>query len=144
MIALGEDPSIVNAVWVGSLLHDIGRGRHLHKESHGEAGYRFLMENVDWLYEILSPFGFDIETVEKILLAVRDHDKGLVTNDKIIGSIWDSDRLSLYRFKGREVKTELLSTETAKLLKDYAKQYIAETAVEKGDKDLWKEQGLMM
>lgn len=43
----------------------------------------------------------------------------------LIGGVWDADRLSLYRFKWREIDLNRLSTEAAKELLEYSKRYIA-------------------
>ena len=64
---------------------------------------------------------YDID-IEKVLYAIAHHYLGKVSKDKLIGSIWDADRLSLYRFKGREVDINRLSTEAAKELLEYFKK----------------------
>ena len=106
-------------ITLGCLLHDIGRGNEKKGQKHGEAG-------VEISKEILKQYfiGYNID-VEKVLYAISHHDLGQVSKDKLIGGIWDADRLSLYRFKGREIDLNRLSTEAAKELLEYSKRYIA-------------------
>lgn len=104
---------------LGCLLHDIGRGNEKNGQRHGEAGVKISREILEQSF-----LGYDID-IEKVLYAIAQHDLGKVSKDKLIGSIWDADRLSLYRFKGREVDINRLSTEAAKELLEYSKKYIA-------------------
>ena len=103
---------------LGCLLHDIGRGYEINNQTHGGAGESISREILNMYYNSEC---FDFE---KIIYAVKNHDKGLVTPDITIGSIWDADRLSLYRFKNRVINEKLLSTERAKDILDFAKEYI--------------------
>lgn len=113
---VGELKSIV----LGCLLHDIGRGREISGQTHGDAG-EAIAKGV--LKEYFIKHNIDID---KIAYAVKNHDKGKTTTDRTIGSIWDADRLSLYRFNGRDIRKDLLSTDSAQYLLDYAKRYIRE------------------
>ena len=104
---------------LGCLLHDIGRGKEEKGQRHGEAGVIISREILEQSFS-----GYDID-IEKVLYAIAHHDLGQVSKDKLIGAIWDADRLSLYRFKGREIDFNRLSTESAKELLEYSKRYIA-------------------
>lgn len=103
---------------LGCLLHDIGRGNEEKGQRHGEAGVKISREILEQSFS-----GYDID-IEKVLYAISHHDLGKVSKDKLIGGIWDADRLSLYRFKGREIDLNRLSTEAARELLDYSKRYI--------------------
>ena len=117
-IAINECDNEIHNIILGCLLHDIGRGHELIGQTHGDAGGA-IAKNI--LEEYFKRYDVDID---KLVYAIKNHDKGQVTTDRMIGSVWDADRLSLYRFKGREINMELLSTEAAKELLDYAKRYI--------------------
>ena len=117
-IAKNECDDEIHNIILGYLLHDIGRGHENVGQTHGDAGGS-IAKNI--LEEYFKKYDLDID---KLVYAIKNHDKGRVTSDRMIGSVWDADRLSLYRFKGREINMELLSTETAKELLDYAKVYI--------------------
>lgn len=106
-------------ITLGCLLHDIGRGNEEKGQRHGEAGVKISREILEQSF-----LGYDID-IEKVLYAISHHDLGQVSKDKLIGGIWDADRLSLYRFKGREIDLNRLSTEAAKELLEYSKRYIA-------------------
>lgn len=108
----------VHNIILGCLLHDIGRGHEGKGQTHGDAG-GLVAKNI--LEEYFKQYDIDIE---KVVYAIENHDKGKVTKDKMVGSIWDADRLSLYRFENREINLELLSTDAAKSLLEYARNYI--------------------
>lgn len=115
-IGINECDNDTHNVILGCLLHDIGRGHEIRGQTHGDAGEPIAKE-------ILQEY-FKKYDIEKLIYAIKEHDKGKVTKDRVIGSVWDANRLSLYRFQGREIYMDLLSTETAKELLDYAKKYI--------------------
>lgn len=117
-IAIKECDDEIHNIILGCLLHDIGRGHETIGQTHGDVGGP-IAKNI--LEEYFKKYDVDID---KLVYAIKNHDKGRVTTDRMIGSIWDADRLSLYRFKGREINMDLLSTEAAKELLDYAKSYI--------------------
>lgn len=106
-------------ITLGCLLHDIGRGHELQGQRHGEAGRPISRAILEASFS-----GYDVD-IDKVVYAIEHHDLGKVTKDKLIGGIWDADRLSLYRFKGRVIDLNRLSTESAKELLDYSKRYIA-------------------
>lgn len=115
----GNTDTDLLGITLGCLLHDIGRGNEKKGQRHGEAGVKISREILEQSFS-----GYDID-IEKVLYAISHHDLGQVSKDKLIGGIWDADRLSLYRFKGREIDLNLLSTEAAKELLEYSKRYIA-------------------
>lgn len=115
----GDTDTDLLGIALGCLLHDIGRGNEKKGQKHGEAGVKISRKILEQSFS-----SYDID-IEKVLYAISHHDLGQVSNDKLIGSIWDADRLSLYRFKGREIDLNLLSTEAAKELLEYCKRYIA-------------------
>ena len=117
-IALNECEEEVYDVILGCLLHDIGRGSEIQGKTHGDAGGVIAKKILERYFK-----KYDID-MDKLIYAIQNHDKGKITTDKLIGSIWDADRLSLYRFPNREINMNLLSTEAAKELLDYAKRYI--------------------
>lgn len=123
MIAAGENPDLIFPVVLGCYLHDVGRGKEEPGERHGDAGYRFLKEQEDTVMSYFKRFGLTHELYNEIIMAIKDHDKGLVTSDVLTGSIWDADRLSLYRFKDKHIKIELLSTDSARRLLHYADSF---------------------
>jgi putative nucleotidyltransferase with HDIG domain len=115
----GDTDTDLLGITLGCLLHDIGRGNEEKGQRHGEAGVKISREILEQSFS-----GYDID-IEKVLYAISHHDLGQVSKDKLIGGIWDADRLSLYRFKGREIDLNRLSTEAAKELLEYSKRYIA-------------------
>lgn len=124
MIACGEDVSLIIPATIGCFLHDIGRGREVNNQSHGEAGYNYCVKLKDELLTHFKKYGLSQELFDTILEAIRNHDKGKISNNVLIGIIWDADRLSLLRFNNLTIDKNLLSTQTAKKLIDYAQQYI--------------------
>lgn len=115
----GDTDTDLLGITLGCLLHDIGRENEEKGQRHGEAGVKISKEILEQSFS-----GYDID-IEKVLYAISHHDLGQVSKDKLIGGIWDADRLSLYRFKGREIDLNRLSTEAAKELLEYSKRYIA-------------------
>ena len=115
----GDTDTDLLGITLGCLLHDIGRGNEEKGQRHVEAGVKISREILGQSFS-----GYDID-IEKVLYAISHHDLGQVSKDKLIGGIWDADRLSLYRFKGREIDLSRLSTEAAKELLEYSKRYIA-------------------
>ncbi|MBO5341195.1 MAG: HD domain-containing protein [Lachnospiraceae bacterium] len=120
MIAAGENIDVIDPVVIGCYLHDIGRGREKKGQSHGEAGYQYCLSHKEEIFMYLKKYDISETVFEEIIEAVRIHDKGKITNHLISGCIWDADRLSLVRFNNKIVNPDLLSTNTAKKLIDYA------------------------
>jgi uncharacterized protein len=54
---------------------------------------------------------------DEICLAIWLHTDGLVTDDPLMGTLWDADRLTLGRF-GHRIDGELISTEPGHKLSD--------------------------
>jgi len=119
-VGLNECDNDIHNVILGCLLHDIGRGHEYIGKTHGDVGGPIAKEILEEYFK-----KYDVD-IEKLVYAIQNHDKGKITKDRMIGSIWDADRLSLYRFKDRKINMELLSTDVAKELLDYAKSYIEE------------------
>lgn len=117
-VGLEECNNDIHNVILGCLLHDIGRGHEVNGQTHGDAGGPIAQKTLEEYFK-----QYDVD-IEKIVYAIQKHDRGKVTTDRMIGSIWDADRLSLYRFNDREINRDLLSTDAAKYLLEYAKKYI--------------------
>lgn len=117
-IAFKECPDSIEDVILGCYLHDLGRHYEVGNETHGDAGEalakKILIEN--GLHKSIN--------IETIIYAIKNHDKGHVSDDPIVGSIWDADRLTLYRFPDKVICLEKLSTKTAISLCNYAKEFI--------------------
>lgn len=56
-----------------------------------------------------------VAQLELLCAALRDHDRGRVSDDPTIGACWDADRLDLVRL-GIQPRAELLSTDAAKAM----------------------------
>jgi len=106
-IAKKECPENYYDVVVGAYLHDIGRECDKFNLEHGPRGAKIAEKIIEdhwpWLEK------------DKIIEAIRFHSHGRISNDKIIGSIWDADRLDLTRVR-KKVDWGFLSTETGKEL----------------------------
>ena len=104
-IAKRECPQNYDDVVVGAYLHDLGRTDDDFNYEHGPKGAQiaeFLIEkHWPWLEK------------ERIVKAIQFHSHGETTKDKLIGAIWDADRLDLTRF-GRIIDISYLSTRTGK------------------------------
>ena len=120
LIAQKECPYFLDEVLLGCYLHDIGRGR-FGVGSHGDVGAEFARE-------ILAMY-FPNTSVDWIVYSIKHHDKGKTTKDRTIGSVWDADRISLWRL-GKVPDLKRISTNTGKLLIPYAKKYINEHRME--------------
>lgn len=117
LIAERACPQKMVDVLLGCYLHDIGRGRNPPKMTHGDAGAPIARR-------ILQTH-FPDSDIEKIVSAVQFHDRGRTTSDVVIGSIWDADRLSLYRI-GKTPDPARLSTPESVILIPYAENFIKE------------------
>ena len=117
LLADANCPENINDVLLGCYLHDIGRGHANEKQTHGDAGANIAKVILETSF---SKYSID---VEKIIFAVKNHDKGMITDDLVIGSIWDADRLSLFRVK-KIPDPKRLSTKVAISLLTYAENYI--------------------
>ncbi len=59
------------------------------------------------------PLGLSVDELAALAHAMREHDRGRVTSDPLVGACWDSDRLDLPRV-GITPDPRLLSTGTAR------------------------------
>lgn len=105
ILAGQECPGNMNEVLVGAFFHDIGRiddaGGRLHAERGAVRAARIIKSH--WP-------GLD---AARVIYAIKHHADGKVTGDKVIGCIWDADRLCLTRVC-RKIDQRLLSTPAAK------------------------------
>jgi putative nucleotidyltransferase with HDIG domain len=122
LLAQVECPGQVEVVVLGASLHDVGRlpGRTHQEETllnldHGERGAEIAARILERHFPEHDP--------AIICEAVALHARGLVSSNPIIGSIWDGDRLDLFRLKA-DVRTDLFSTQTATVLLPYAKNLV--------------------
>lgn len=125
MLAHVECPEKIDDVVLGCLLHDIGRVpvpdsaseedyRTANRE-HGRAGVPISSNILEG--------NFPSADKSRILYAVENHNRGLTSQDPVVGCIWDADRLGLFRVE-KMPSEKLLSTKTGVLLIDYALSFI--------------------
>ena len=60
------------------------------------------------------PLGLTVDELAALAHAMREHDRGRVTRDALVGACWDADRLDLPRV-GITTNPEFLSTETGRM-----------------------------
>lgn len=119
LIASLECPADQEAVMVGAAFHDIGRvpccneaeARRLNAD-HGERGALIARP--------LLRLHFPLVDIELLCYAIEKHNLGLVSDNPVVGAIWDADRLDLFRIKD-DVTTSRFSTAAATLLLSYAR-----------------------
>jgi len=95
----------IKSAVVGGYLHDCAR----HDDGDGNT---HAHKSAKIAYKLLKKYYPDID-VNKVCHAIYYHADGLTSNDRLIGSIWDADRITLTRL-GITTQRELLSTEIAK------------------------------
>jgi len=96
----GADP---HAVLLFAILHDSRRENDNHDPEHGpRAGA--LAEAIGH-----EPLGIDAGTLATLVHAMRLHDRGQVSDNPLVGTCWDADRLDLPRV-GITPKPVLMST----------------------------------
>ena len=100
--AVGED---VEAAVIAGFLHDCAR-------VHDGGGTRHAHDSADLAKEILATFYPHVDS-DRLCDGIAHHADGTVTDDPLIGSLWDADRLDLIRL-GRETRPHLLSTGLAR------------------------------
>jgi uncharacterized protein len=105
MIAKSECPGSLDDTIIGAFLHDIGRTDDSNDRTHAS-------RSAEIAEELLKRHWPDLNH-EKILFAIMRHGDGLISEDPIIGTIWDADRLDLSRL-GIKINPELISTEKAR------------------------------
>lgn len=105
LIAKKECPGKYEDIIVGAYLHDVGRIDDSENNEHAlksaEIAEFLISRHWPWLDK------------KKIVEAIKYHADGDVTDDHVIGAIWDADRLDLDRI-GKVIDCNLLSTKTAK------------------------------
>ena len=109
-IAKNECPNHYDDIVMGAYLHDIGRVNDNGGNEHALQGFEISKQ-------LLAKYWPHLDH-RKILTAIKEHADSLITDDPLIGSIWDADRLDLTRL-GIKINPELLSTKTAKKLLKY-------------------------
>jgi molybdenum cofactor biosynthesis enzyme MoaA len=93
-------------------LHDIGRiDDNDRKREHALKG-SLIAKSI--LKKYFREYGIDHE---KIIYAIKHHSDGTISDDPLIGTIWDADRLDLGRI-GVKINPTLLSTAAAKKICD--------------------------
>ena len=100
-----ECPEFFKEIMIGCFFHDIGRTKdnegRIHALKSAIIAKNIIKEKNDNL------------NYKKIIYAIQHHTDGETTKDKIIGCIWDADRLGMIRMH-RKIAVPLLSTPTAK------------------------------
>lgn len=104
-IAQAECPDNINDVVLAAYLHDIGR-------NDDNGGNEHAMHGAIITAELLRQHWPESDH-DKIIFAIRYHADGQTTDDPLIGSLWDADRLDIGR-AGLIVDIDLLSTEKGK------------------------------
>jgi MoaA/NifB/PqqE/SkfB family radical SAM enzyme len=114
--------AIFNAI-IAASLHDIGRiGKKEKNKTHALRGAEIAGKMLKKYFS-----DCDIDS-EKIIYAIRHHSEGKVSNDPLIGTIWDADRLDLERV-GIKINPAFLSTKAAK---DFLGSYQKDINMKKG------------
>lgn len=96
-----------HVVLLFAILHDCRRENDGHDPGHGPRAAA-LAEQIGH-----EPLGLTAEELARLAHALREHDRGRVTRDPLVGACWDADRLDLHRV-GIAPKPRLLSTATAR------------------------------
>lgn len=109
----GVDPRIVTLF---AYLHDRRRENDHTDPGHGARAvklHEFLQHYV--LPGSFPEWGLNVADKDKLHVALRRHDEGLLSLDATIGACWDADRLDLIRV-GIVPDPSLMSTDTGKML----------------------------
>lgn len=96
-----------HVVLLFAILHDCRRENDGHDPGHGPRAAA-LAEQIGH-----EPLGLAAEELATLAHAMREHDRGRVTRDRLVGACWDADRLDLHRV-GITPNPRLLSTATAR------------------------------
>jgi len=88
-----------------AILHDCRRENDGRDPEHG-ARAAALAEQIGH-----EPLGLSVDELTALAHAMREHDRGRVTDDRLVGACWDADRLDLPRV-GITPNPRLLSTVT--------------------------------
>ncbi len=95
-----------HVVLLFAILHDCRRENDGHDPGHGPRAAA-LAEQIGH-----GPLGLAVDELATLAHAMREHDRGRVTADPLVGACWDADRLDLPRV-GITPDPRLLSTGTA-------------------------------
>ena len=96
-----------HVVLLFAIFHDCRRENDGHDPQHGPRAAA-LAEQIGH-----EPLGLSVDELAALAHAMREHDRGRVTGDALVGACWDSDRLDLPRV-GITPDPRLLSTGTAR------------------------------
>jgi uncharacterized protein len=102
----GADPEFVRLF---AVLHDSCREDEMADPDHGLRAANLAQGLHGRLFHLPEPM------LERLLIACRDHDKGLTSADLHIGTCWDADRLDLPRV-GIIPDARFFSTQTARTM----------------------------
>lgn len=96
-----------HVVLLFAILHDCRRENDGHDPGHGPRAAA-LAERIGH-----EPLELAVDELATLAHAMREHDRGRVTADPLVGACWDADRLDLHRV-GITPDPRLLSTGTAR------------------------------
>ncbi len=124
-IALEECPENVNDAVLAAYLHDIGR------ISDDYDGNEHAIRGAEIAKELLQKHWPEADA-KRILFAIRYHADGILTEDPLIGALWDADRLDIGR-AGLTIDLAFLSTNkgrkiASQILQQPHKRALAESA----------------
>ena len=105
ILSQAECPSLVKEAVIGAVFHDIGRDNEREGAVHAASG-------ADKAAVIIKEYR-KLKDRDKIIKAIKYHRDGKTSKDKLIGCIWDADRLDMLRMY-RKIDLSLLTTPTAK------------------------------
>lgn len=105
IIAKETCPDKFDDAVIGAYLHDIGRIDDFGGNAHAVRGAKISER-------LLQEFWPNLD-IKRILFAIEFHADKLTSEDPLIGTIWDADRLDLDRV-GIKINPDLLSTKKAK------------------------------
>ena len=112
IIATKLCPQYLNEILLGVILHDVGR-------KSDKPDYLHAKRSVGIAKRLIKRHWPGIPT-DRVLYAIEHHNRNRISNDPVIGIIWDADRLDLVRF-GYSIDKRLLSTVVARQLIPFAK-----------------------
>jgi uncharacterized protein len=72
--------------------HDTQRHNEFSDPEHGERAAQLIRRLADE-----GRLALTAEQLDRLLTALRDHDRGETTDDVTVGACWDADRLTLWR-----------------------------------------------
>jgi uncharacterized protein len=101
----GREEVSPHVVLLFAILHDCRRETDGRDPEHG-ARAAALAEQIGH-----EPLGLSVDELTALAHATREHDRGRITDDRLVGACWDADRLDLPRV-GITPNPRLLSTGT--------------------------------